>query len=127
MYNYLFVHLFVLRERSFGCDLGEHLAKTNSQGEELYFNHCMLHGFLYINIEMIFLVRKCSGDQASVWSIAFLKSCRFTWKDGTLIELFVVVLVPLVLTKCAEVIEKNGIVDGIYRLSGMSSNIQKLR
>ena len=35
--------------------------------------------------------------------------------------------VPLVLLKCAEVIEKNGIVDGIYRLSGMSSNIQKLR
>lgn len=42
-------------------------------------------------------------------------------------EFVVVVSVPLVLAKCAEVIEKNGIVDGIYRLSGMSSNIQKLR
>lgn len=56
----------ILKERTFGCDLGEHLVKTNQQ-------------------------------------------------------------VPLVLVKCAEVIEKNGIVDGIYRLSGMSSNIQKLR
>ncbi|KAJ7373464.1 Rho GTPase-activating protein 32 [Desmophyllum pertusum] len=56
----------ILKERTFGCDLGEHLAKTNHQ-------------------------------------------------------------VPQVLMKCAEVIEKNGIVDGIYRLSGMSSNIQKLR
>lgn len=35
--------------------------------------------------------------------------------------------VPSVLKKCAEVIESHGIVDGIYRLSGMSSNIQKLR
>ena len=48
-------------------------------------------------------------------------------KSLKLIELLDAVLVPLVLTKCAEVIEKNGIVDGIYRLSGMSSNIQKLR
>lgn len=57
----------ILKERTFGCDLGEHLAKTNNQD------------------------------------------------------------VPAVLTKCAEVIESHGIVDGIYRLSGMSSNIQKLR
>ncbi|CAH1185554.1 unnamed protein product [Phyllotreta striolata] len=35
--------------------------------------------------------------------------------------------VPLVLKCCAEFIEKNGIVDGIYRLSGVTSNIQKLR
>ena len=35
--------------------------------------------------------------------------------------------VPLVLELCAGVIEKHGIVDGIYRLSGMNSNIQKLR
>ena len=31
------------------------------------------------------------------------------------------------LVKCSEVIESHGIVDGVYRLSGMSSNIQKLR
>ena len=36
-------------------------------------------------------------------------------------------LVPMVLKCCAEFIEEYGIVDGIYRLSGITSNIQKLR
>ncbi|MFT7800689.1 rho GTPase-activating protein 33-like isoform X2, partial [Arapaima gigas] len=35
--------------------------------------------------------------------------------------------VPQVLKSCSEFIEKYGIVDGIYRHSGISSNIQKLR
>ncbi|XP_063058317.1 rho GTPase-activating protein 32 [Engraulis encrasicolus] len=35
--------------------------------------------------------------------------------------------VPQVLRSCAEFIEQHGIVDGIYRLSGIASNIQKLR
>ncbi|XP_076024856.1 rho GTPase-activating protein 31 isoform X2 [Genypterus blacodes] len=35
--------------------------------------------------------------------------------------------VPQVLVKCAEFIEKHGVVDGIYRLSGVTSNIQRLR
>ncbi|NXE45839.1 RHG31 protein, partial [Casuarius casuarius] len=35
--------------------------------------------------------------------------------------------VPYVLKSCAEFIETHGIVDGIYRLSGVTSNIQKLR
>ncbi|XP_069802448.1 rho GTPase-activating protein 31 [Dendropsophus ebraccatus] len=35
--------------------------------------------------------------------------------------------VPLVLKSCAEFIEEYGVVDGIYRLSGVTSNIQKLR
>uniref|UniRef100_A0A087XL98 Rho GTPase activating protein 32a n=1 Tax=Poecilia formosa TaxID=48698 RepID=A0A087XL98_POEFO len=35
--------------------------------------------------------------------------------------------VPQVVKSCAEFIEKIGVVDGIYRLSGISSNIQKLR
>uniref|UniRef100_A0AAY4AYB9 Rho GTPase activating protein 33 n=1 Tax=Denticeps clupeoides TaxID=299321 RepID=A0AAY4AYB9_9TELE len=35
--------------------------------------------------------------------------------------------VPQVLMSCSEFIEKHGIVDGIYRHSGVSSNIQKLR
>lgn len=35
--------------------------------------------------------------------------------------------VPEVLKSCSEFIEKHGIVDGIYRHSGISSNIQKLR
>ncbi|XP_054651317.1 LOW QUALITY PROTEIN: rho GTPase-activating protein 32 [Dunckerocampus dactyliophorus] len=56
----------ILRERVFGCDLGEHL--HNAEHE-----------------------------------------------------------VPQVVQSCAEFIEKRGVVDGIYRLSGISSNIQKLR
>ncbi|KAM9789456.1 uncharacterized protein ACB057_012090 [Neosynchiropus ocellatus] len=35
--------------------------------------------------------------------------------------------VPVVLRCCSEFVEQHGIVDGIYRLSGVSSNIQKLR
>uniref|UniRef100_A0A3B3WDA3 Rho-GAP domain-containing protein n=1 Tax=Poecilia mexicana TaxID=48701 RepID=A0A3B3WDA3_9TELE len=35
--------------------------------------------------------------------------------------------IPQVLQKCAEFIEQYGIVDGIYRLSGVTSNIQRLR
>ncbi|XP_023573372.1 rho GTPase-activating protein 31 isoform X2 [Octodon degus] len=35
--------------------------------------------------------------------------------------------VPYVLKRCAEFIETHGIVDGIYRLSGVTSNIQRLR
>lgn len=35
--------------------------------------------------------------------------------------------VPLVLKSCADVIEAEGIVDGIYRLSGVASNIHRLR
>ncbi|XP_058395589.1 rho GTPase-activating protein 30 isoform X2 [Diceros bicornis minor] len=35
--------------------------------------------------------------------------------------------VPQVLRSCAEFVEEYGVVDGIYRLSGISSNIQKLR
>lgn len=56
----------ILRERVFGCDLGEHLLNS---GQE----------------------------------------------------------VPCVLSCCAEFIERHGLVDGIYRLSGVSSNIQRLR
>ncbi|XP_039986032.1 rho GTPase-activating protein 32 isoform X2 [Xiphias gladius] len=56
----------ILRERVFGCDLGEHL---HNSGHE----------------------------------------------------------VPQVVKSCAEFIERHGVVDGIYRLSGISSNIQKLR
>uniref|UniRef100_A0A670YNG6 Rho GTPase activating protein 33 n=1 Tax=Pseudonaja textilis TaxID=8673 RepID=A0A670YNG6_PSETE len=56
----------ILRERVFGCDLGEHLKNSGSD-------------------------------------------------------------VPQVLRSCSDFIEKHGIVDGIYRLSGVSSNIQRLR
>uniref|UniRef100_UPI003AAE2B63 LOW QUALITY PROTEIN: rho GTPase-activating protein 30 n=1 Tax=Centroberyx gerrardi TaxID=166262 RepID=UPI003AAE2B63 len=35
--------------------------------------------------------------------------------------------IPQVLRSCSEFVEHHGVVDGIYRLSGVSSNIQKLR
>uniref|UniRef100_A0A8C4TAR0 Rho GTPase activating protein 32 n=1 Tax=Erpetoichthys calabaricus TaxID=27687 RepID=A0A8C4TAR0_ERPCA len=56
----------ILRERVFGCDLGEHLLNSGHD-------------------------------------------------------------IPQVLKSCTEFIEKYGVVDGIYRLSGIASNIQKLR
>ncbi|CAH1796836.1 unnamed protein product [Owenia fusiformis] len=56
----------IVKERVFGCDLGEHLLNTGNE-------------------------------------------------------------IPLVLKVCTEVIETHGVVDGIYRLSGVASNIQKLR
>ncbi|XP_063841860.1 GTPase-activating protein CdGAPr-like isoform X4 [Scylla paramamosain] len=56
----------ILRERVFGCDLGEHLLNSGHE-------------------------------------------------------------IPMVLRCCSEFLEGHGIVDGIYRLSGITSNIQKLR
>ncbi|XP_066968625.1 GTPase-activating protein CdGAPr isoform X4 [Macrobrachium rosenbergii] len=56
----------ILRERVFGCDLGEHLLNSGHE-------------------------------------------------------------IPMVLRCCSEFLEAHGIVDGIYRLSGITSNIQKLR
>lgn len=56
----------ILRQRVFGCDLGEHLSNSGQD-------------------------------------------------------------VPQVLRCCSEFIEAHGVVDGIYRLSGVSSNIQRLR
>lgn len=35
--------------------------------------------------------------------------------------------IPMVLEMCGNVVEEHGIVDGIYRLSGIVSNLQKLR
>lgn len=35
--------------------------------------------------------------------------------------------VPQVLRSCTQFVEQHGVVDGIYRLSGVSSNIQRLR
>ncbi|KAK8749934.1 hypothetical protein OTU49_015137 [Cherax quadricarinatus] len=56
----------ILRERVFGCDLGEHLLNSGHE-------------------------------------------------------------IPMVLRCCSEFLESHGVVDGIYRLSGITSNIQKLR
>lgn len=50
-----------------------------------------------------------------------------TYLNGYRFILWCVCVVPQVLKTCAEFIEKYGIVDGIYRLSGITSNIQRLR
>ncbi|KAF7242490.1 Rho GTPase-activating protein 33 [Varanus komodoensis] len=52
-----------------------------------------------------------------------LRGCGQDYRD----HVFIVLPVPQVLRCCSDFIEKHGIVDGIYRLSGVSSNIQRLR
>lgn len=60
-----------------------------------------------------------------------LPSCRpllsLTPRPLTSLPLPHVSPVPQVLRSCADFVEEHGVVDGIYRLSGVSSNIQKLR
>ncbi|XP_068096455.1 rho GTPase-activating protein 32 isoform X4 [Hyperolius riggenbachi] len=91
----------ILRERVFGCDLGEHLLNS-AQDAALYTAQSSLH----------------SNSEASIQRSAL--NCHP--RDEVLIP-----AVPQVLRSCTEFIEKYGIVDGIYRLSGIASNIQKLR
>lgn len=82
----------ILKERVFGCDLGEHLLNSGQDGTEAENNRKF--------------EPKCDIDE--------IKFCGQT-------------SVPQVLKSCSEFIEKHGVVDGIYRHSGVSSNIQKLR
>ena len=61
--------------------------------------------------------------QSDVWcSVPNETDCSLT--DVDVVN---VIAVPMVLKCCGEFIEEYGIVDGIYRLSGVTSNIQKLR
>lgn len=55
------------------------------------------------------------------WTNIDWKRCVEWWHAVFLLT------VPQVLKSCTEFIEKHGVVDGIYRLSGIASNIQKLR
>lgn len=61
----------------------------------------------------------------------FMELSPLWWLVGALYSLYILLcfppVVPYVLKSCAEFIETHGIVDGIYRLSGVTSNIQKLR
>ena len=45
----------------------------------------------------------------------------------TVLSIFCPFTVPKVLTQCSQFIESHGIVDGIYRVSGIASNIKKLK
>ena len=40
--------------------------------------------------------------------------------------MYILLLVPKVVTICTHLIEEEGIIDGIYRQSGVSSNIKRL-
>lgn len=84
----------ILKERVFGCDLGEHLLNSGLDGNKTHRLQIRLSTLL-----------------------------RLLYSDPFLFD----ILVPEVLKSCSEFIEKHGIVDGIYRHSGISSNIQKLR
>ncbi|XP_028283093.1 rho GTPase-activating protein 30 [Parambassis ranga] len=61
-------------------------------------------------------VRKKGGNKEKVFGCDLLEHLNASGQE-----------VPQVLRCCSEFVEQNGIVDGIYRLSGVSSNIQKLR
>ncbi|XP_051990011.1 uncharacterized protein LOC127649109 isoform X2 [Xyrauchen texanus] len=60
--------------------------------------------------------RKKGGSREKVFGCDLLEHLTSTAQE-----------IPLVLRSCGEFIEEHGIVDGIYRLSGVSSNTQKLR
>uniref|UniRef100_A0A667YYK6 Rho-GAP domain-containing protein n=2 Tax=Myripristis murdjan TaxID=586833 RepID=A0A667YYK6_9TELE len=61
-------------------------------------------------------VRRRGGNKEKVFGCDLLEHLTASCQE-----------VPQVLRSCSEFIEQHGIVDGIYRLSGVSSNIQKLR
>eukprot|EP00076_Gallus_gallus_P033849 XP_024999387.1 rho GTPase-activating protein 30-like isoform X2 [Gallus gallus] len=60
--------------------------------------------------------RKGGGAKERVFGCDLLEHLQQSGKD-----------VPQVLRSCTEFVEQHGVVDGIYRLSGVSSNIQRLR
>lgn len=83
----------ILRQRVFGCDLGEHLSNSGQDGEAP--PTCL------------------AAPPTQDLTCPALTHCFLP--------------VPQVLRCCSEFIEAHGVVDGIYRLSGVSSNIQRLR
>lgn len=113
----------ILRERVFGCDLGEHLHNSGHEGKftvQLY-----LEGF-----SQCFKVEQILTESSGTLAIEkkkkrshVVRSCSNKPSVTPLLS----PAVPQVVKSCAEFIEKHGVVDGIYRVSGISSNIQKLR
>ncbi|KAM3604843.1 uncharacterized protein V6R79_016957 [Siganus canaliculatus] len=61
-------------------------------------------------------VRRKVGNKEKVFGCDLLEHLASSSQD-----------IPQVLRSCSDFVETHGIVDGIYRLSGVSSNIQKLR
>ncbi|XP_043915575.1 rho GTPase-activating protein 30 isoform X2 [Protopterus annectens] len=60
--------------------------------------------------------KKKGGPKERVFGCDLDEHLQYTGQD-----------VPQVLKSCTEFVEEHGVVDGIYRLSGISSNIQRLR
>lgn len=67
-----------------------------------------------------FMFWSCYSIQYAIFICSSLSFCVLAHHDS-------LHAVPQVVKSCTEFIEKHGVVDGIYRLSGISSNIQKLR
>ncbi|XP_074020476.1 rho GTPase-activating protein 30 [Numenius arquata] len=61
-------------------------------------------------------VRRKGGGRERVFGCDLLEHLQHSGQE-----------VPQVLRSCSEFVEQHGVVDGIYRLSGVSSNIQRLR
>ena len=63
--------------------------------------------------------------------VTLLASCRLSLnpKDTiyALLSEKISFLVPKILAACTEFIEKESLVDGVYRISGIASNIKRLR
>lgn len=115
----------ILKERVFGCDLGEHLHSSEHEGElDFHLSRCNLLTGIPITQK-----RSVSCWDASTLNIyrLFLYLLVFPLCSCVLAHHDSLHAVPQVVKSCTEFIEKNGVVDGIYRLSGISSNIQKLR
>lgn len=128
----------------FGCDLGEHLHNSGHEGK---FTATLggISGLFHVRVTPILRFRCVKAAKWSFrltsfahimaeWcsillsvvskSLKILLSCREAEPSFTAL---LSPAVPQVVRSCTEFIEKHGVVDGIYRLSGISSNIQKLR
>ena len=89
----------IVKERVFGCDLGEHLLNSKQDGKHLL-------------------------DSLQISTLSWARTVGI---PSCLTCVHARVAVPLILRHCTAVIEEHGIQDGIYRLSGVASNIIKLR
>ena len=72
-----------------------------------------------------FIYRKSKGK--IMYFLLNLTSLLQNILNQTFTKYCIDLLVPKILKICTDFIEKNGMVDGIYRHTGLQSNIQRLR
>ncbi|KAK0154942.1 Rho GTPase-activating protein 31 [Merluccius polli] len=124
----------------FGCDLTEHLQSSAEDGKLFLLKALSprLRVSLGVSCESAVLNKVTRGrlgcfsvQNQNLAMLACLNDNSFKklrFPPGTEEPVCVEGLLGLaVLKKCAEFIEHHGVVDGIYRLSGVTSNIQRLR